>query len=272
LDSGKRFRFTLTTNGAFLDDENIQYIHENFDNAVMSLDGREAVNDRMRGAGTYERLLPKIRAMSEARGDASHYVRGTYTRYNLDFASDVLHLADMGFKYISVEPVVAPPEAGYALRKSDLPALFAEYDKLAEALRESGQKIRFFHFDIDLEGGPCVAKRVTGCGAGTEYMAVTPSGRLYPCHQFVGDEAFCLGDLDSGILDIARVQEFSQCHVAAKPACTACWAKYYCGGGCMATAFYTNKNIMEPDEVSCALMRKRIECALYLAARRKMDK
>ena len=232
--------------------------------------------------------MPKTRAMAETRGDTSHYVRGTYTRCNLDFAADVLHLADAGFKYISVEPVVAPPEVDYALRAEDLPALFVEYEKLAEALlereqvkkradalTESGQTrpgVRFFHFDIDMEGGPCIAKRVTGCGAGSEYLAVTPGGKLYPCHQFVGDEAFCVGDLDSGVRDTARVREFAQCHVAAKPACLACWAKYYCSGGCMATAYFASGSIMEPDGVSCALMRKRIECALYLAARRELIK
>ena len=271
-ETGKRFRFTLTTNGAFLSAENIPYIHENFDNVVMSLDGREAVNDRMRGAGTYADLLPKIKAMSEARGDASHYVRGTYTRHNLDFAADVLHLADTGFKYLSVEPVVAPPSEDYALREEDLPTLFAEYEKLADALLErerTGRGVHFFHFDIDLDGGPCIAKRVTGCGAGSEYLAVTPSGRLFPCHQFVGDEAFCLGDLDNGVRDTARVQEFAQCHVLAKPECANCWAKYYCSGGCMATAYYANRSILKPDNLSCALMRKRIECALYMLAARK---
>ena len=270
-DTGKRFRFTLTTNGAFLDGENIPYIQEHFDNLVMSLDGREAVNDRMRGAGTYADLLPKLKAMAAARGAASHYVRGTYTRHNLDFAADVLHMADAGFRYLSVEPVVAPPGEEYALREEDLPVLFAEYEKLADALYErerAGRGAQFFHFDIDLEGGPCIARRVTGCGAGSEYLAVTPGGKLFPCHQFVGDDAFCLGDLDSGVRDTARVEEFAQCHVQAKPECAKCWAKYYCSGGCMATAFYANGSILQPDEISCALMRKRIECALYLVARR----
>jgi uncharacterized protein len=274
-ETGKQFRFTLTTNGAFLNEGNIPYIHKHFDNIVMSLDGREEVNDRMRGTGTYADVLPKIRAMSKARDTASHYVRGTYTRYNLDFAADVLHLADMGFDYLSVEPVVAPPDADYALREEDLPALFAEYEKLAEAVWERNQNgagIRFFHFDINMESGPCIAKRVTGCGAGSEYLAVTPKGRLFPCHQFVGDDAFCLGDLDVGIRDTERVDSFTRCHVAAKPTCAVCWAKYYCSGGCMATAFYATGTIMEPDKTSCALMRKRIECALYLAARRGLIK
>jgi len=270
--AGKRFRFTLTTNGALLNDENIPYINETFDNIVLSLDGRRQVNDRMRGAGTHDFLLPKIKAMSDARGTASHYVRGTFTRFNLDFAADVIHLADAGFKNISVEPVVAPPETDYALREADLPALFAEYEKLADALlarKREGRGIHFFHFEIDMEGGPCIAKRVTGCGAGAEYLAVTPAGRLFPCHQFVGDMNFCLGDLQTGMHETAqaRVHEFSQCHVLTKPECSACWAKYYCSGGCMATAFYANGSIMQPDKISCELMRKRIECALYMAAK-----
>jgi len=272
-ETGKRFRFTLTTNGAFLSTDNIPYINENFDNVVMSLDGRPDVNDRMRGTGTYDDLVPKIKAMASARGNASHYVRGTYTRHNLDFATDVLHMADLGFQYLSVEPVVAPPSEDYALREDDLPALFAEYEKLADALLErekTGKGVRFFHFDIDLDGGPCIAKRVTGCGAGSEYLAVTPGGRLFPCHQFVGDDAFCLGDLDTGVLDIARVHEFSHCHVLTKSECASCWAKYYCSGGCMATAHYANGSILKPDKISCELMRKRIECALYMLAARKI--
>jgi len=278
-EAGKHFRFTLTTNGALLDGDNIPFINETFDNIVLSLDGRPETNDRMRGAGTYEKLLPKIKALSEARGKRSHYVRGTFTRHNLDFAADVLHLADAGFNYISVEPVVGPQrsfgaDVPYALGEADLPALFAEYEKLADALlarEHEGRAVGFFHFDIDLEGGPCIAKRVTGCGAGSEYLAVTPSGRLFPCHQFVGEGDFCLGDVDSGVTDTEKIKAFSQCHVAAKPACTACWAKYYCGGGCMATAHCTNGDIMEPDRVSCALMKKRIECALYMMAKRKLN-
>jgi len=273
-ETGKRFRFTLTTNGAFLSPDNIPYINENFDNIVMSLDGRKNVNDRMRGVGTYDNLVLKIKAMSAARGNTSHYVRGTYTRHNLDFAADVLHMADLGFQYLSVEPVVAPPTEDYALREEDLPALFAEYEKLADALLErerAGKGVRFFHFDIDLDGGPCIAKRVTGCGAGSEYLAVTPGGRLFPCHQFVGDDAFCLGDLDTGVLDAARVHEFSHCHVLTKPECNSCWAKYYCSGGCMATAHYANGSILKPDKISCELMRKRIECALYMLAARKVQ-
>jgi len=265
-EAGKNFRFTLTTNGAFLTDENINYINETFDNVVISLDGRPAVNDRMRGAGTYDLIYPKAKKLSEVRGNKSHYVRGTFTRYNPDFSADVLHLADAGFKYISVEPVVAPPEADYALREADMPVLFAEYEKLADALLErekAGKGVVFFHFEIDMAGGPCIAKRVTGCGAGAEYLAVTPGGKLYPCHQFVGDASF--------LLEGKTEQDFSQCNVQTKPECTACWAKYYCSGGCMATAYYANGSIFKPDAISCALMRKRIECALYMKAKKAIN-
>jgi uncharacterized protein len=272
-EKGKRFRFTLTTNGAFLTEKNIPYINKHFDNIVLSLDGRPEINDRMRGEGTYKKLLPKIKAIADARGSSSHFIRGTFTRHNLDFCADVLHLADEGFNCISVEPVVAPAEAEYAIREGDLPVVFAEYEKLADALltrEREGRGIRFFHFEIDLSGGPCIAKRVTGCGAGSEYLAVTPSGRLFPCHQFVGDEAFCLGDLDNGVRENTRLREFARCHVLAKPECVDCWAKYYCGGGCMATAHYANGTIAKPDTISCALMRKRIEYALYMAACRTL--
>ncbi|MCL2527423.1 MAG: thioether cross-link-forming SCIFF peptide maturase [Defluviitaleaceae bacterium] len=272
-EAGKKFRFTLTTNGALLTEDIHEYINQNMDNVVLSLDGRPEVNDRMRKihtkGGSYETVYPKIKALADARNHENYYVRGTYTRHNLDFAADVLHLADAGFKQISVEPVVAPPEVDYALRKEDLPALYTEYEKLADALiarRNAGRPVSFFHFQMDLTGGPCLAKRVTGCGAGSEYLAITPSGKLFPCHQFVGDDKFCLGDLDIGIVNSAVVKDFAGCHVYTKPACTDCWARYYCSGGCMANAYYANGDINEPDEISCDLQRKRIECALYTKA------
>jgi uncharacterized protein len=268
----KKFRFTLTTNGAFLSEENIAYINENFDNVVLSLDGRPHVNDRMRtfcdGGGSYEKILPKIKSLANARNHENYYVRGTYTRHNTDFAADVLHLADEGFKNISVEPVVAPPDTKFSIREADLPALFAEYEKLAHELllREKDERgIFFFHFEMDITGGPCIAKRVTGCGAGSEYLAVTPSGKLYPCHQFVGDEKFLIGDVNNGV---EKNLEFEKCHVLTKPDCENCWAKFYCSGGCIATAHYANGSIMQPDKISCALMKKRIECALYVFAER----
>jgi len=275
-EAGKKFRFTLTTNGALLTDEANQYINENFDNVVLSLDGRPEVHDRMRfthnGKGSYAAIQPKVKALADSRNHENYYVRGTFTRHNQDFAADVMHLADVGFKHISVEPVVAPQAADYSLRESDLPALFGEYEKLADALLErerAGKGVHFFHFEMDLDGGPCLAKRVTGCGAGSEYLAVTPSGQLYPCHQFVGDETFRLGDLDTGVVKQDIVAEFSKCHVFAKPECTGCWARYYCSGGCMANAHHTHGDILKPDEISCALQKKRIECALYILAERQ---
>jgi len=277
-ETGKKFRFTLTTNGALLTDEANQYINENFDNVVLSLDGRPEVHDRMRikhdGSGSYAAIQPKVKALADTRDHENYYVRGTFTRHNQDFAADVMHLADVGFKHISVEPVVAPQAADYSLRESDLPVLFAEYEKLADALlaRERvGKGVHFFHFEMDLDGGPCLAKRVTGCGAGSEYLAVTPSGQLYPCHQFVGDENFRLGDLNTGVVKQDMIAEFSKCHVFAKPECASCWAKYYCSGGCMANAHHTHGDILKPDEISCALQKKRIECALYILAERQVS-
>ena len=274
-EAGKKFRFTLTTNGALLKDEAQEYINQHFDNVVLSLDGRPEVHDLMRithnGSGSYAQIYPKVKSLADSRNHENYYVRGTFTRHNLDFAADVMHLANAGFKHISVEPVVAPQEADYSLRKEDLPVLFAEYEKLAEQLLErerAGEGIHFFHFEMDLTGGPCLAKRVTGCGAGSEYLAVTPSGQLYPCHQFVGDEKFRLGDLDTGIVKKDMVDDFSKCHVFAKPECVDCWARYYCSGGCMANAYHTHGDISKPDEISCELQKKRIECALYILAER----
>lgn len=276
-DSGKKFRFTLTTNGALLSPHNIEDINQNFDNVVLSIDGRKHINDRMRtfcnGDGSYDEILPKIKALADTRNHKKYYVRGTYTRHNADFAADVIHLAGLGFKNISVEPVVAPPEKGYSIREEDLPTLFAEYEKLAQellSLEKNGQGVHFFHFEMDITGGPCIAKRVTGCGAGSEYLAVTPSGKLYPCHQFVGNERFQIGDLTTGIRNHEIAREFAACHVFAKPECAKCWAKYYCSGGCIATAHYANGNIKQPDKISCELMRKRIECAIYVFAKRSM--
>ena len=274
--SGKKFRFTLTTNGALLSDQLHDYINENFDNVVLSLDGRPEVHDYMRvrhdGNGSYASISQKVKALADARNHEKYYVRGTFTRHNLDFAADVMHLADLGFKNISMEPVVAPPEADYALREEDLPVLFAEYEKLADLLlarERAGQGVHFFHFEMDLSGGPCIAKRVTGCGAGSEYLAITPSGQLYPCHQFVGDESFRLGDLETGVVKQDLIADFSKCHVYAKPECAGCWAKYYCSGGCMANAHHTHGDILVPDKISCELQKKRIECALYIAAERR---
>ena len=276
-ETGKKFRFTLTTNGTLITDDAIGYINENFDNVVLSLDGRKHVNDNMRklnktGGGSYDEILPRITKLAESRNQQNYYVRGTFTCHNLDFAEDVLHMADCGFKQISIEPVVAPETADYALTKKHLPKLFSEYEKLVQALvqrEKENNGVNFFHFEMDLEGGPCIAKRVTGCGAGSEYMAVTPSGQLYPCHQFVTDESFRLGDLTTGVTNPKIVEAFSNCHVFVKEECAACWAKYYCSGGCMANAFHTHGTILKPDKVSCELQKKRVECALYMYVERQ---
>ncbi|MCL1998403.1 MAG: thioether cross-link-forming SCIFF peptide maturase [Turicibacter sp.] len=265
--AGKIFRFTLTTNGLLLDTEKIEYINAEMDNVVLSLDGRKEVNDRMRpcvgGASAYDMVVPRFLELVEARGDKSYYVRGTYTHENLDFSQDVLHMAELGFRNISVEPVVAAAGSPYAIRAEDVPILCAEYEKLAIYLK-ANPRFQFFHFMIDLQNGPCVAKRITGCGAGTEYLAVTPEGDLYPCHQFVGVDSgkFYLGSLETGVT--ADTAAFSMCNVYSKPECRGCFARYFCSGGCMASSYSLGGDIRLPDEVFCQLQRKRLECGLYL--------
>jgi len=269
----KKFRFTLTTNGVLLNDEVMEFANKQMDNVVLSIDGRQAVNDYMRpfrnGKGSYELIVPKFQQFADSRGQERYYVRGTFTRNNLDFAKDVLHLADLGFKQISVEPVVAPNEAEYAIREVDLPQIFAEYDTLAKAIIErekAGNGFNFFHFMIDLTGGPCVHKRLSGCGTGTEYLAITPKGDLYPCHQFVGTDEFRLGDVDSGIIKSQICEEFKGCNVYAKEKCRECFARFYCSGGCAANSYNFTGDINDVHEISCALQRKRVECALMIKA------
>ena len=274
---GKNIRFTLTTNGLLLDDDKINYINRHMDNVVLSLDGRKEVNDRMRkfpGASLacYDAVVPKIKMLIKARRHQNYYIRGTYTRENLDFANDVLHMADLGFEQLSVEPVIAAPDAPYSIRREDIPALCREYERLAieiDARADSKSNFfNFFHFMLDMENGPCAAKRITGCGAGTEYLAVTPEGDFYPCHQFVGDGEFCLGNLESGLLNKDWQAKFAYCNVHTKPECLDCWAKFFCSGGCAANAYYLNGDIMKPDAIGCELQKKRLECALYLYARK----
>ena len=269
----KKFRFTLTTNGVLLNDEILEFANKEMSNIVLSIDGRKEINDKMRpfrgGQGSYDIIVPKFLKTAESRDQMNYYVRGTFTHYNLDFSKDVLHLADLGFKQISVEPVVAQPEDDYAIREEDLPALMEEYDKLAVEMlkrRKEGNPFNFFHFMIDLEGGPCVAKRLSGCGSGTEYLAVTPWGDLYPCHQFVGNEDFKLGDVDNGIVREDIRDEFKCCNVYAKEKCKKCFAKFYCSGGCAANSYNFHGNINDAYDVGCELQKKRIECAIMMKA------
>jgi len=269
----KKFRFTLTTNGVLLDDEVMEFVNREMSNVVLSIDGRKEVHDRMRphrgGQGSYEEIVPKFKKLADSRNQTNYYVRGTFTHYNLDFAEDVAHLADLGFEQISVEPVVAGPEDDYALREEDMYKLLAEYDRLAVELLErkkAGRPVNFFHFMIDLEGGPCVAKRLSGCGSGTEYLAVTPWGDLYPCHQFVGNEDFLMGNVEEGVKRTDIRDEFKCCNVYAKEKCKECFAKFYCSGGCAANSYNFHGNINDVYDLGCELQRKRVECAIMIKA------
>ena len=269
----KKFRFTLTTNGILLDDDILEFANKEMANIVLSIDGRKEVHDFMRpfrgGQGSYERIVPKFQKVAESRDQMNYYVRGTFTHHNLDFSKDVLHLADLGFKQISVEPVVAEETEEYAIKKEDIPAIMEEYDKLALALIErqkAGKGVNFFHFMIDLEGGPCVAKRLSGCGSGTEYLAVTPWGDFYPCHQFVGQDKFLMGNVDTGIVNTAIRDEFKGCNVYAKEKCKECFAKFYCSGGCAANSYNFHGNINDAYDIGCELQRKRVECAIMMKA------
>ena len=271
--NNKKFRFTLTTNGVLLNDEILDFVNKEMGNIVLSTDGRKEVHDRMRpfrnGKGSYDLIMPKFKKAAESRNQTNYYVRGTFTHYNLDFSKDVLSLADEGFKQISVEPVVASPEDAYALRTEDLPQIFEEYDKLAVEMikrEKEGRGFNFFHFMIDLTGGPCVYKRLSGCGSGTEYLAVTPWGDLYPCHQFVGNEDFLLGNVDDGIVKKNICEEFKQCNVYSKPKCNDCFAKLFCSGGCAANSYNFHGNINDSYEVGCEMERKRVECAIMIKA------
>ncbi len=267
----KNFRFTLTTNGILLDESMFDFINKEMSNVVLSLDGRKAVNDYMRssrnGKGSYDIIVPKFVKMAESRHQKDYYVRGTYTHYNTDFAKDVLHVADLGFKEISFEPVVAPPEADYALRDEDLPVLLQQYDDLAvEMLRreKKGEGFTYYHYMIDLTGGPCIVKRVSGCGVGTEYVAVSPEGDLYPCHQFVGEENFKMGTVFEGITNDEVRDQFRQCNIYAHKECDDCFARFYCSGGCVANAYHSTGSVLGVYEYGCELHRRRIENAIML--------
>lgn len=269
----KNFRFTLTTNGVLLNDEIMEFVNKEMGNIVLSIDGRKEVHDKMRpfrkGAGSYDLIVPKFQKAAESRNQTDYYVRGTFTHHNLDFAQDVKHLADLGFKQISVEPVVAPPSEEYAIQEADLDKLKEEYDNLAKEMIErhkDGRDFNFFHFMIDLEGGPCVAKRLSGCGSGTEYLAVTPWGDFYPCHQFVGNEEFLMGNVDEGITNTDIRDEFKLCNVYAKEKCRNCFAKFYCSGGCAANSYNFHGKITDAYDVGCELQKKRVECAIMIKA------
>ncbi|MCL2718322.1 MAG: SPASM domain-containing protein [Lachnospiraceae bacterium] len=290
----KNFRFTLTTNGILLNEEMFSFINQEISNVVLSIDGRKEVNDRMRplhdGRGSYDLIIEKFIKLAESRNQADYYVRGTFTRENLDFTEDVKHLANLGFKQISIEPMIScesnlpksnsltelvnevPGEGpaanpDFALCPEDVPAICAEYDRLAKYLltrKEKGQPINFFHFMIDLTGGPCAAKRLSGCGAGSEYLAVTPGGDLYPCHQFVGQPEFLMGNISDGITKTALYDNFKATNVYTKPKCRDCFAKFYCSGGCAANAYKLTGDLNDCDDLACDLQRKRVECAIML--------
>ncbi len=267
----KQFRFTNTTNGMLLNDDVIQFINQEMYNVVLSIDGRREVNDRLRvrvdGSGSYDRIIDNYRKLVQKRGEQEYYVRGTYTRYNLDFSEDVLHLYEAGFDQISVEPVMESPDVEYAIKQEDLDQIYAEYDKLVERIQEikkQGGNINFFHFMIDLDQGPCVIKRLRGCGSGNEYVAVTPDGDIYPCHQFVGHEEYRMGNLEDGSFNRDIKHEFAGCHVYSKPSCRECWARFYCSGGCNANNYIFNGDIHDSYELSCQIMRKRLESAILL--------
>ncbi|MCI8652304.1 MAG: thioether cross-link-forming SCIFF peptide maturase [Angelakisella sp.] len=272
-ECGKHFRFTITTNGVLLNDDRIDFINREMHNVVLSVDGRKEVNDRTRhrvdGSGSYDTFMPKFQKLVARRGDGQYYVRGTFTRYNLDFAEDVLHLNRCGFDQISVEPVVADPKLPYALTEEDLPAIFAEYERLAKLLiqrRREHNGFNFFHFMIDLDQGPCVIKRLRGCGAGNEYCAVTPDGDVYPCHQFVGQEEWRMGDIFSGEIDMEMKRRFAASNVYGKEECRGCWAKFYCSGGCNANNHTYAGDIIRPYHLACQLEKKRVECAIMIKA------
>lgn len=267
-EHNKCFRFTITTNGVLLNDENIEYINREMSNAVLSIDGRKEVNDDLRptvnGKGSYDVIVPKFQKLIEGRGTKDYYLRGTFTRFHQDFAEDVKALASIG-RNISVEPVVGKEEDPYALQEADLPALKAEYERLAEYLRDHPET-NFFHFNVDLAQGPCVIKRLRGCGAGCEYVAITPEGDIYPCHQFVGNEDYKLGSLYDGTFDKELSGRFAGLNIYTREECRDCWARFYCSGGCSASNLLVNGDIKKPHRVGCELERKRLECAIALRA------
>lgn len=281
---GKNFRFTITTNGMLLDDEKIEYINREMSNCVLSLDGRKEINDNIRitanNKGSYDLIVPKFKKLVEGRtnpGRTDYYVRGTFTKYNLDFVEDVLHIASLGFPQLSVEPVTAPADADYAIAEKDLPVIFKGYDRLydimAESVEKTGKKpFNFFHFMIDLQQGPCAVKRLRGCGCGNEYVAVTPDGDIYPCHQFVGIDEWKMGNIYDGQVNGEIADYFAKTHIYSKQGCSECWARFYCSGGCNANGFVYEGDVRKPMPQQCELMRKRIECGIALGVKMEQCK
>lgn len=277
VECGKKFRFTLTTNGMLLDDEVTEFCNKEMNNVVLSLDGRKEVHDRLRkdymGRGSYDVIVPKFKRFVEQRGDLSYYVRGTYTHNNVDFTEDIFHTADLGFKELSMEPVVCSPDDPYALTAEDLPKLFEQYEILANEMikrDEEGRGFNFYHYMIDLKNGPCIYKRISGCGSGTEYLAVTPWGELFPCHQFVGDEKYSMGNVWDGVTNTDMREKFRKCNVYSRPECHDCWAKLYCSGGCAANAYHATGDINGIYEYGCELFKKRMECAIMIQVDKAM--
>ena len=274
-EKGKNFRFTLTTNGLLIDDEVIEFANKEMSNVVLSLDGRKEIHDRYRvdyaGNGSWEKIVPKFQKLVEARGGKGYYMRGTFTHANPDFLNDIQQMLDLGFTELSMEPVVCAPGDKEELTQEDLPVVMEQYEKLAELMLErdrQGKPFTFYHYMIDLTGGPCIYKRISGCGSGTEYMAVTPWGDLYPCHQFVGEEKFRLGDIWQGVTNTEIQNEFASCNVYARPDCHDCWAKLYCSGGCAANAYHSTGKVTGVYKYGCELFRKRMECAIMVAIAR----
>ena len=271
----KNFRFTLTTNGMLVDDEVIEFANREMSNVVLSLDGRREVNDHFRrdymGRGSYDTIVPKFQKFVKARGGKNYYVRGTFTHNNVDFTNDLFHMADLGFTELSMEPVVCPPNDPYALTEEDMPKIFEQYEILAKEMlkrKKEGRPFTFYHYMLDLKNGPCIYKRITGCGSGTEYMAVTPWGELFPCHQFVGDEKYSLGNIWDGVKNTAVQDEFRTCNAYAREECKDCWARLYCSGGCAANAYHSTGSVTGVYKSGCELFKKRMECAIMVAVDR----
>ena len=277
-EKGKNFRFTLTTNGVLIDDDVIDFANRECHNVVLSLDGRREVHDRFRvdyaGNGSWEKIVPKFQKLVAARGGKNYYMRGTFTHHNPDFLKDIQAMLDLGFNELSMEPVVCAEDDPSALTAEDLPIVLRQYEELARLMRRrraEGRPFTFYHYMIDLTGGPCIYKRISGCGSGTEYMAVTPWGDLYPCHQFVGEEKFKLGDIWQGVTNTAVRQEFADCNVYARPECRDCWAKLYCSGGCAANAYHATGSVRGVYKYGCELFKKRMECAIALQAAEQLN-